>query len=492
MSYGSLREFILFLESKGQLKRIREPIAAELELTEVADRVVKAGGPALLFENVTYRPIGEQESRPSPFPIAMNLYGSWQRMGWSLGVEDVETVAHEIDAMLKTQPPGSFFEKLKMLPKLAQFAASTPKSVARGPCQEVVMENPDLRRLPIPTCWPLDGGPYITFANTITKDPDSGIRNVGLYRLQILGPREAAMHWQIHKVGARHFSRAKELGQKIEVAISLGGDPILAYAASAPLPDGVDEYLFAGLIRKKGIEMVRGQTISLEVPASADIVIEGYVDPNEPLVKEGPFGDHTGYYSLADDYPRLHVTAITHRRDAIFPHTIVGVPPMEDAFIGKASERIFLPMIRMNFPEIIDMHLPVEGAFHNLAIVSIKKQYPGHARKIMHSLWGTGQLMFTKCALIVDHDVNVQNLKEVTWQVCANLDPRRDMIFSEGPSDSLDHASPTLNFGSKLGIDATRKWPGEAGAREWPPVIQMSAQVKQRIDSLWTKLGLKG
>lgn len=359
------------------------------------------------------------------------------------------------------------------------------------PCQEVVIDPPNLYRLPIPKCWPGDGGPYITLGNVITKDPETGIRNVGLYRIQIFDEKTTAMHWQIHKVGSRHFDKYKEIKKKIDVAVFLGGDPVLTYAGSAPLPDMMDEILFAGFLRKKGFEMVKCKTIDLEVPADADFVIEGFVDPTESPVKEGPFGDHTGYYSLTDNYPLFHVTAITHRKEAIFPSTIVGPPPMEDAYLGKATERIFLPLLRTTFPEIVDMHLPIEGAFHNLAIVSIKKGYPGHARKIMHSLWGTGQLMFTKCVVVVDHDVNVQNLKEVTWHLTANLDPKRDFLFSEGATDALDHASPTFGVGSKIGIDGTRKWKDEPGCREWPDVIQMSPEVKTKIDALWTKLGIK-
>ncbi|MDO8461520.1 MAG: menaquinone biosynthesis decarboxylase [Deltaproteobacteria bacterium] len=484
--FRSLIDFVKFLESKKQLVRISEPVRAELELTEIADRVVKNQGPALLFENVI-----QKDGQKSKFPVLMNMYGSWQRMAWALGVDNVEEIARQIEELLKTQPPSTFLDKLKKLPELIQLASFLPKEVSRGSCQEVVINPPDLSCLPIPKCWPQDGGPYITLGNVITRDPESGVRNVGLYRIQVLGKDKVAMHWQIHKVGSKHYQKYKEIKKPIDVAIFLGGDPVLTYTGSAPLPDAMDEILFAGFLRKKGVEMVKCKTVNLEVPADADFVIEGTIDPTEPLVKEGPFGDHTGYYSLADDYPLLRVTAITHRKEAIFPSTIVGPPPMEDAFIGKATERIFLPLIRTTFPEIVDMHLPVEGAFHNLAIVAIKKQYPGHARKIMHSLWGTGQLMFTKCAIVVDHDVDVQNLKEVTWHLLANLDPKRDILFSEGTTDALDHASPTFAYGSKIGIDGTRKWKDEPGCREWPDVIQMNLEVKQRIDSIWSKLGLK-
>ncbi|MDO8644400.1 MAG: menaquinone biosynthesis decarboxylase [bacterium] len=484
--YTSKSEYIEFLESKGDLVRIKEPLKAELELTEIADRTVKQNGPALLFENV----IGP-DGKKYAFPVLMNMFGRWQRMAWALGVEDVEEIPRQIEELLNTQPPTNLWDKLKKLPELVKLASITPKSVNSGPCQEVVMAEPNLLKLPVLKCWPQDGGPFMTFAGVITKDPETGARNVGLYRVQVFGKDKAAMHWQIHKNGSKHFQHYKELKKKIPVALFLGGDPALTYAASAPLPDGFDEMIFAGFLRKKAAEMVRCKTVDLEVPADADFVIEGYVDPSEPLVKEGPFGDHTGYYSLADDYPLLHVTAITHRKEAVYPSTIVGPPPMEDAFMGKATERIFLPLIKKTFPEVIDMHLPIEGVFHNLAIVSIKKQYPGHAKKMMHALWGTGQLMFTKCALIVDHDVDVQNLKEVTWHVCANLEPKRDLFFSEGATDALDHASTKPNIGSKIGIDGTRKWKDEVDCREWPDVIKMDPDVKKKIDQIWGKLGIK-
>lgn len=484
--FQSLNEFISFLESKGELVRIREALNSNLELTEIADRTVKSQGPALLFENVILA-----NGQKSKFPVLMNMFGSAKRMAWALGVESVEEIASQIRELLTTEPPGNFWEKLKKLPELAKLASYTPKLVSSGACQEIVMNDPDLTKLPVLKCWPQDGGPFITFGNVITKDPQTKTRNVGLYRIQVFGPKEAAMHWQIHKVGSKHYQKYKEVKEKIPVAFFLGGDPALTYAASAPLPDQIDEMLLAGFLRKKGVPMVKCKTIDLEVPADADFVVEGTVDPQEPLVMEGPFGDHTGYYSLADLYPKFHVTAITHRKSAVYPTTVVGPPPMEDAYMGKATERIFLPMIQMNFPEIVDMNLPIEGVFHNLALVSIKKQYPGHAKKIMHALWGTGQLMFTKCALIVDHDVDVQNYKQVCWHLLANLDPKRDFIFSEGPTDALDHASCSPNYGSKFGFDGTRKWPGEDGCRQWPDVTKMDEVVKKKIDSIWARLNIK-
>lgn len=483
--YSSLKQFVSFLEERKELIRITEPVKADLEITEITDRVTKAGGPALLFENVI-KVNGER----SEFPLLINTYGTWRRMAWALGVEDVEEIAQEIDGLIKTAPPSGFFDKLRMLPKLAKIGSYFPKMVSKGDCQDVVFENPDLSILPILKCWPEDGGPYITLPAVITKDPDTGMRNVGTYRIQVFDRNTTAMHWQIHKGGAKHFQRYKELKKKIPVAVCLGGDPVLSYAATAPMPDNFDEFLLAGFIRKKAVEMIKCKTIDMEVPADCDFIIEGYVDPEEPLVTEGPFGDHTGYYSLADQYPLFHVTAITHRKDPIYSTIIVGPPLQEDGYLGKATERIFLPLIKATFPEIRDMHLPIETCFHNLAIVSIKKQYPGHAKKIMHSFWGTGQMMFTKCLIVVDEDVNVQDLKEVAWRVSNNIDAKRDIIFAEGPVDALDHAADQFAYGSKMGIDATRKWKEEGFQREWPEVVKMSPGVKKRIDEIWKKLGI--
>lgn len=481
--YDSLKQFIAFLEERKQLARITQPVKADLEITEITDRVTKSGGPALLFENVV-----KVDGIKSEFPLFINAYGTWKRTAWALGVEDVEEIASELDALLKTAPPSGFFEKLRMLPKLAKIGSFMPKAVAKGDCQEIVLPEPDLSILPYLKCWPDDGGPYITLPVVLTKDPDTGIRNVGTYRMQVFDKKTAGMHWQIHKGGSKHFQRARELKQKIPVAVCLGGDPVLAYAATAPMPDNVDELMLAGFIRKKAVELVKCRTIDLEVPADCDFIIEGYVDPSEPLVTEGPFGDHTGYYSLADQYPLFHVTAMTRRKDPVYPTIIVGPPLQEDGYLGKATERIFLPLVKMTFPEIKDMHLPIETCFHNLAIVSIKKQYPGHAKKIMHSFWGTGQLMFTKCLIVVDEDVNVQDLKEVAWRVSNNIDAKRDVVFAEGPVDALDHAADQFAYGSKMGIDATRKWKEEGFQREWPEVVRMSPDVKKKIDEIWNQL----
>lgn len=483
MSFESLQDFVNFLEARGELVRITEPIDRKLEVTEIADRVMKSagGGKALLFTNI----------KDSPYPLLINALGSLQRVAWALGGDSIGELQRKVEELVKTAPPSGLLEKIKMLPKLAKFGALMPKHVGSGACQDVVMESPDLTKLPVLTCWPLDAGPFITFPLVITRDPDTGLRNVGMYRMQVYDKQTTGMHWQIHKVGQRHYNRYKELSQRMPVSVIIGGDPAYTWSACAPLPDGVDEFMVAGMLRGKGVEMVKCKTNDLEVPANADFVIEGYVDPQEPLRTEGPFGDHTGYYSLADEYPVFHVTAITHRKDPIYFTTIVGKPPMEDGAMGKAIERISLPLLKMTFPEIVDINLPVEACFHNLAIVSIKKQYPGHAHKIMHSIWGMGQLMFSKCIIVVDHDVDVQNPGEVVWRVSNNIDASRDLVLTQGPVDALDHASPRANIGSKWGIDATRKRPDEGYSRGWPPDIVMDAAVTNKIDAIWGKLGIE-
>ena len=482
LQWKSLRQFLEYLREKGELVTIHEMVDPVLELAEIADRVMKAEGPALLFDNV----LG------SPFPVAINVYGSRRRMSWALGVEDLEEHPRRLKELLTTQPPTGFWDKLKMLPKLAQVAKATPKTTGNAPCQEIVWDDVDLNLLPILKCWPEDGGRFITLPMVITRDPDSGRRNVGLYRMQVLDKSSTAMHWQIHKVGARHFQRYKELKQKIPVAVAIGGEPVLTYTATAPLPDQVDEFLFAGYLKGSPVELVDCLTNDLQVPASADFVLEGYIDPNEALVDEGPFGDHTGYYTPVEKFPRFHVTKITQRRDPVYLTTIVGIPPMEDKFLGLATERLFLPLVQMTFPEVIDMYLPPEACFHNLCILSIKKSYPGHAQKIMHALWGMGQMMFCKCFIVVDHDVDVQNVTEIVWRVSNNIDAKRDLVLVEGPVDHLDHASPRQFVGAKMGIDATRKWKEEGYEREWPQDIRMSEEVKRKVDDLWPSLKLKG
>ncbi len=477
--FQDLREFLGFLEARGELVRVRQPVDPFLEITEITDRTTKGGGPALLFENV----------RGSKLPVAINVYGSEQRMAWALGAEHIDEVVERVEAMFRLAPPESFWDKLRMLPRLKQMADRLPHPVRSGPCQEEVLSPPTLAHLPILTCWPQDGGPFVTLGAVFTKHPETGVRNVGVYRMQKFDDRTTGMHWQVHKVGAQHYRRAQELGQDVPVAVTLGGPPVLPYAATAPLPEDLDEIVFAGFLAGHGIEMVKCRSVDLEVPAHAEIVLEGYVKPGE-VRPEGPFGDHTGYYTPILDFPVFHLTAVTQRRDPIYHSTIVGRPVQEDGFLGWATERLFLPAIRMALPEIVDMKLPVEACFHNLAIVSIRKRYPGHAAKVMHALWGLGQMTFCKCIIVVDHDVNVQDAGEVVWRVANNIDARRDIVFSEGPVDQLDHAAPRPLLGSKMGIDATTKWRDEGYEREWPPSIEMSSEVKQRVDALWPALGI--
>jgi len=479
LRFQNLREFLGFLEERGELVRVQEVVDPRFEISEITDRTTKGGGPALLFENV----------RGSSLPVAINIYGSEQRMAWALGAEHIDQVLERIDKLIKMAPPRSFAEKLGMLPRLKEIADVLPRQVKKAPCQEVVVEPTSLAHLPILTCWPLDGGPFITLGAVITRHPESGLRNVGIYRLQKYDERTTGMHWQIHKVGAQHYRVARERGEKLEVAVAIGGPPVLPYAATAPLPEDLDEIAFAGFVQGRSLDMVACRTVDLEVPAEAEIVLEGYVLPDESR-PEGPFGDHTGYYTPRMDFPVFHLTAVTQRRDPIYQTTIVGRPPQEDGWLGWATERLFLPAIRLALPEVVDMKLPVEACFHNLAIVAIKKRYPGHAAKVMHALWGLGQMTFCKCIIVVDHDVNVQDLGEVVWRVSNNIDARRDVVFTEGPVDQLDHAAPRPLIGAKMGIDATTKWREEGYERDWPPLIEMSAEVKQRVDALWPRLGI--
>jgi len=498
MAFESYREFLEQLEAAGELVRIREPIATELEITELADREMKkpGGGKALLIEKPTIN------GQVSPFPVTINTLGSEKRMAMSLRAESVEAVAAELGSLMKAKPPTGFREAIKLLGTALDLRHAKPKMVKTGPCKEVVHRfdhtsprpspvdgkgtDPTLLDLPIMKCWPLDGGRFITLPCVITKDPDTGERNVGMYRIQIYDTQTTGMHWQLQKVAARHGRRYYETGTRMPVAIFLGGDPVYTFCATAPLPDGLDEMLLAGYLRKKSVELVKCETNDLEVPANADFVIEGYVDPKEPLRPEGPFGDHTGYYTLPEPYPAFHITAITHRKDAVYPATIVGMPPMEDFYIGSASVRLFLPILKMNFPELVDIALPAEGVFHNLVFVSIRKSYPMQAFKVMHGLWGMGQMMLTKYIIVVDEGGIVNNTSELLFRLCANTDPQRDSIFTKGPSDVLDHATSEIGLGSKIGIDATRKLAGEGFKREWPPLIQMDETVKKRIDRLQT------
>jgi 4-hydroxy-3-polyprenylbenzoate decarboxylase len=472
-----LREWLALLDREGELVRVQAEVDPHLEVTEIVDRVVKAGGPALLFERV----------KGSTLPLLINQFGTERRMCLAFGVERLDDVAARLGEVLELQPPEGLAAKVRGLKTLKSIADSRPKSVRRGACQEVVLrgDEVDLGLLPVQTAWPGDGGPFITLPAVITHDPRDGRRNVGMYRLQVLGPRETAMHWQLHKDGRADYLFADG---RLEVAVALGLDPITAYSASAPLPKHIDELMVAGFLRGEPVELVKGVSVDVEVPADAEIVLEGYVERGDEA-DEGPFGDHTGFYTPVERFPVFHVTALTMRRDAIYPSIVVGKPPQEDAWLGKATERIFLPAVRMTVPEIVDYDLPVAGAFHNLCIVSIRKAFPGHARKVMHALWGLGMLSLTKGIVVVDEHVNVHDYAEVMFYVGANVDPKRDVVVTEGPLDHLDHA-PTLQFfGGKLGIDATAKGPSE-GTREWPPEIEMSAEVRALVTSRWAEYGL--
>jgi 4-hydroxy-3-polyprenylbenzoate decarboxylase len=512
MAFDSFADFASRLEKTGELIRISEPVATELEITELADREMKKpdGGRGLLVE----KPL--VNGQVSPFPLAINTLGSHRRMALSLGAESVEAVATEFGSLVKAQPPASFGEAIRLLGTALDLRHARPKRVKGGPCKEVVHKfdlpsaraehwpsAPDwetlrapkvstistLLDLPVLKCWPMDAGRFITLPCVVTRDPDTGARNVGMYRMQVYDEQTTGMHWQLHKVGARHGRRYYESGGRMPVAVFLGGDPVLTFCATAPLPDGLDEFVLAGYLRKKSVELVKCETNDLEVPANADIVLEGCVDTLEPLREEGPFGDHTGYYSLPEPYPVFHLTAITHRKDAIYPATIVGMPPMEDFYLGTASVKLFLPVLKLNFPELVDLALPAEGVFHNLVFASIRKTFPMQAYKVMHGLWGMGQMMFTKYIVVVDEDVDVHNTSEVLFRLCACTDPQRDAIFTRGPSDVLDHATTELAVGTKMGIDATRKLPGEGFKRPWPPLIKMDPAVKAKIERWISGLG---
>src|SRR5438105_1857547 len=489
MAFQSFRNFLEQLERAGELQRVAQPVDTDLVLAEWANREMKSrgGGKALLFENALI------EGKRSTFPVAINTMGSRRRVATALGLNDIADLAQEIQLILKAKPPTNLREGCSLLKQGIHVLHARPKHVRKAECQEVIHNFSDgddfsLHDLPILKCWPKDGGRFITLPNVHTRDPESDARNVGMYRMQVYDGRTTGMHWQVHKVGARHGRRYYEKGERMPVAVTLGGDPAYTFAATAPLPDGLDEMLFAGFCRKKSVELVRCETIDLEVPADVDFVLEGYVQPGE-MRAEGPFGDHTGFYTALDDYPVFHLTAITHRKDAIYPATIVGIPPMEDFYIGDASVRIFLPVFKMNFPEIVDMALPAEGVFHNLVFVSIRKQYPYQAYKIMHGLWGMGQMMFSKYIVVVDDDCDVQNTSEVLFRLCANTDPQRDSTIITNPSDSLDHAPSVQNVGSHMGLDATRKLPGEGYHRGWPELARIDEETKKLVDQLQKKTG---
>ncbi len=475
---SDLREWIALLEREGELVRVSAEVDPDLEITEIVDRTVKAGGPALLFENPKAR-----------HPLLINQFGTERRMCMAFGVERLDDVAERLTDVLEMQPPEGLAEKLRGLKKLKSIADSRPRSVRSGACQEVVLtgDDVDLGLLPIQRCWPGDPAPFITLPAVITRDPRNGNRNVGMYRMQKIDRRSTFMHWQIHKDGRADYLFTDD---RLDVAVALGLDPITAYSASAPLPKHIDELMLAGFLRGEPVELVRAKTVHLEVPANAEIVLEGYVRRGE-LGDEGPFGDHTGFYTAPEPFPVFHVTAITMRRDAIYPSIVVGKPPQEDAWLGKATERIFLPAIKMTVPEIVDYDLPVAGVFHNCVIVSIKKAFPGHARKVIHAVWGLGMLSLTKSVVVVDAHVNVHDYEEVFFYVGANVDPKRDLVVSEGPLDHLDHA-PTLQFvGGKLGIDATAKGPAE-GTRPWPEEIRMTAAIRELVDRRWQEYGIGG
>lgn len=482
MAFRDIQEFIALLEKRGRLKRIKAPVSADLEITEIADRMIKADGPALLFENV----------RGSNMPLAINLLGTRERMSWALGVDDLDEIGDRIANLIDLSVPEGLWGKLSLLPKLKEVAGVPPRTVKTALCQEIILtgDKIDLTKLPVLTCWPKDGGPFITLPLVVTKDFETGKRNLGMYRMQIYDKNSTGMHWQRHKTGARHFEVAKRLGKKMPVAVALGCDPAVLYSATAPLPDMIEEYMFAGFLRKQPVDLVKAATVDLEVPANAEIVLEGYVDPAEELKVEGPFGDHTGFYTTADLYPTFHVTAITMRRNPIYVATIVGRPPMEDYWMGHATERIFRALTRMIVPDVVDYHMPAEGIFHNLVFVSIKKRYPGHAHAVMNALWGMGLMMLAKVIVVVDEDVNVQDTQEAWWITLNNIDPQRDVRFTPGPVDVLDHASQYFSYGTKMGIDATRKWPEEGFTREWPEKIEMDATTKALVDRRWSEYGL--
>ncbi len=482
VAFADLREFIAHLDKHGQIMRVAAPVSRDLEIAEITDRVSK--GPvdrnvALLFESV----------RGFGMPVLINAFGAPGRMAAALGVERLDDLAGRVAKLLDLKMPGSFFDKLRKVGDLFDLAKAGPKHVRSAPCQDVVeSDHPSLAALPILQCWPRDAGRYITLPMVFTRDPVTGARNVGMYRLQVFDDRTLGMHWQTHKGSAEHHRLAEEARKPMDVAIALGGDPCSIYAASAPLPPGIDEMVFAGWLRGSGVPMVTGKTVELDVPADAEIVLEGWVDPAERRL-EGPFGDHTGYYSLARDYPVFHLRAITRRRNPIYPTTIVGRPPQEDYWLGKATERIFLPIVRLLLPEVVDMNMPAEGVFHNLVIVSIRKRYPGHARKVMYALWGLGLMMLAKTIVVVSEHVDVHDLSEIAWRVTGNIDPKRDLVLVEGPMDDLDHAALRHRFGGKLGIDATEKTDTDGIGQPWPEEIVMSEEMRTLVSRRWAEYG---
>ena len=484
-NYKNLQDFIEFLEQKNDLIRIKTKVSWNLEITEITQRVLQNGGPALLFEDVA----------DSDFPVLINIFGTEQRMAWALGVENLNQIAEKIETLLGTVqgPPTGIVNKIKLLGDLINVARIGPKHHAKAPSQEIIHTGDaiDITKLPILKTWPLDGGRYITLPLVITKDPETNIHNIGMYRMQVFDKKTTGMHWQTQKVGRHHQTLEKKNGSsKMEVAVALGGDPALIWSGSAPVPPDINEYLLSGFIRNKGVSVTKGITVDLDIPSEAEFIIEGFVDPNESR-KEGPFGDHTGYYSIEDEYPVFHVTAVTHRKNPIYPTIVVGRPPQEDYWLGKATERIFLPIMKLTIPEIIDVHMPAEGVFHNLILVSMNREYPGQAQKVAHGLWGLGLMSLTRAIVLLDSDVDLNNPSEVLWRITSNTDPRRDIFFSEGPLDDLDVSSPTGHVGSKIGIDATRKTnESEMGNRKWMPDITMDEDIIEQVTAKWKEYGI--
>ena len=479
MAYKDLQAFIRELDKRGQLKRISAKVDSRLEITEIADRVVKDGGPALLFENV----------EGSEYPVFTGGFGSYDRVELALGISSMDDFARQIEDLIDVNSYTGLMDKVKSIPKLARMLEVFPKTTVNAACQQVV-EDPDLGTLPVLHCWPQDGGRFITLPLVFTRDPDTGAQNIGMYRMQVYSENTTGMHWHLHKDGREIFEKYRRRGQRMPVSVALGCDPAIIYAATAPVPSVIDEIMFAGFLRRSAVDLVKCVTNEIRVPANAEFILEGWVDPQEELKLEGPFGDHTGYYSLQDYYPVFHVEKITRKKKPVYPATIVGKPPMEDCYLAKLTERTFLPLLKLINPEIADISFPLEGVFHNCVIVSIDKKYPGHAKKVMNALWGSGQMMYTKMIIVVDRDIDPSDTSTVMWKVFNNIDAGRDLVISEGPLDALDHASPLPHYGSRLGIDATKKLPEEGHPRPWPDDIEMSPEIKSRVSRRWREYGL--
>ena len=483
MAFKNLQEFIHVIDSRGELLRIDYEVDPYLEITEIADRVSKAHGPALLFTNI----------KGSSYPLLINAFGSFKRMELALNCESLDDIGARIESLLKIQPPSGILDKIRTLFALKEIASFAPKKVKAAPCQEITYtadtgDGRLLDLLPIQTCWPHDGGPFITLPLVITRDPESGIQNMGMYRMHKYDNATTGMHWQYNKDGARHYEKYRRMNKRMDIAVALGGSPAVTYAATAPLPPDINELLFAGFLESRAVDIVKGKTVDLYVPAESDFVIEGYIDPGDEKI-EGPFGDHTGFYSPADIYPVFHVTCVTARKDAVYPSTVVGKPPMEDCYMAKATERIFLPVMKLISPEIADINLPLEGVFHNCALVSINKEYAGQAKKVISALWGMGQMASTKCICVFDSDIDLSDYSAVLWKLLNNVDPGRDFIYSQGPLDALDHSASYANYGGKLGIDATRKTKEEGMGREWPDEISMTRDIKELVSGKWKDYG---